>query len=355
MKNFKNGKALLIFGVIFTLILGSFLLGCGNQEKPADAEKPAEQADKFPERGITFLVGFNPGGGMDTMARALAPGMQEKLGVPVTVQNMPGANGAVAAEYLLKQPADGYMVFSMSGATVTYPAMATANITYKDLSLIGIPMGTTPAITVPKDSPIKDMNDLIEALKSKETTASNSGIGGIWHVPQAVMVNEVGGKTEYVPYPGGKPAALAVAKGEVDWGMTDILEAAEFIKDGLSRPLAVFDDKAVNLEGYGEVPPITDAIPSLKEKLMASKGWRSIAYKKGVPENRVKILTEAVKYATTTKTFLDVAEKSNIPLTDFWGAEADKVFETGTRVQSWLLYDIGSAKQSPEEYGIPKP
>ena len=310
--------------------------------------------EKWPTRPITIYIGFAPGGGMDMMGRLLSEGMKKPLGVAMPVVNMTGANGAVAMDHVNKQPRDGYSLYGISSAICTYPATGLSKLTYKEFGMIGIMFDNLGTFSVPYDSPIKTAKELVEGLKKGGLTGSNSGIGGMWHVPQLIVANALGGKFKAVPYEGGAPAALAAAKKEVDFSTSDLSEALTLIKSKMLRPLMVFDDKPYVLDGVS-IPPITDFAPGIKSKLSAGKGWRALGYPKGIPQDRVNKMIDAFKATMETDAVKAFGHKNLLPLDGRTGAEADKIFEEATQTQSWLLYDIKEAKRSPQELGIPKP
>ena len=311
--------------------------------------------EKWPTRPITIYVGFAPGGGMDMLGRILSEEMRKTLGVAMPVVNMTGANGAIAMDHVSKQPKDGYTLYAVSSATSTFPATGLSKLTYKDFGIIGIVFDTIPTFSVPWDSPIKTAKDLFEGFKKGDLTGSNSGIGGMWHVPQLITMNTIGGRFKAVPYDGGAPAAVAVAKKEVDFSTTDLSEALTVINAKMVRPLFVYDDKPFSLEGFGVIPPITEFVPQIKDRLAAGKGFRALGYARGIPEDRIKKLIEAFKVAMASEAVKNFGKKNLLPLNGISGAEADKIWENQTQVQSWLLYDIKEAKKNPEELGIPRP
>ena len=309
--------------------------------------------EKWPTRPITIYIGFAPGGGMDMMGRILADGMRKTLGVALPVVNMTGANGAIAMDHVYKQPKDGYSLYGISSATCTFPATGLSKLSYKEFGMIGIVFDNLATFSVPYDSPIKTAKELIDGLKKGDLTGSNSGIGGMWHVPQLIVVNSLGGKFKAVPYEGGAPAALAAAKKEVDFATSDLSEALTLIKAKMLRPLFVFDDKPFNLEGV-VIPPITDFVPGIKDKLAAGMGWRALGYPRGIPEDRVKKLIGAFRTSMESQAVKDFGQKNLLPLDGRTGAEADNIYAAATQIQSWLLYDIKEAKRSPQELGIPR-
>jgi len=311
--------------------------------------------EKWPTRPITIYIGYAPGGGMDMMGRILSEEMKKTLGVAMPVVNMTGANSAIAMDHVYKQPKDGYTLFGISSAVSTFPATGLSKLTYKEFGMIGIVFDTLPTFSVPWDSPIKTPKDLIEGFKKGDLTGSNSGIGGMWHVPQLIVMNTLGAKFKAVPYEGGAPSAMAVAKKEVDFGTSDLSEALTVIKSKMVRPIFVFDDKPFDLEGFGVIPPITEFVPQIKDKLAAGKGFRALGYAKGIPEDRIKKLIDAFKIAMASDAVKNFGKKTLLPLNGTVGAEADKIWMIQTQVQAWLLYDIKEAKKNPEELGIPRP
>jgi tripartite-type tricarboxylate transporter receptor subunit TctC len=311
--------------------------------------------EKWPTRPITIYIGYAPGGGMDMMGRILSEEMRKTLGVAMPVVNMTGANSAIAMDHVHKQPKDGYTLFGISSAVSTFPATGLSKLTYKEFGIIGIVFDTLPTFSVPWDSPIKTAKDLIERFKKGDLTGSNSGIGGMWHVPQLIVMNTIGGKFKAVPYEGGAPSAMAIAKKEVEFGTSDLSEALTVINAKMVRPLFVFDDKPFNLEGFGVIPPITEFVPEIKDKLSAGKGFRALGYAKGIPEDRIKKLIDVFKIAMASDAVKNFGKKNLLPLNDAVGTAADRIWVNQTLVQSWLLYDIKEAKRNPEELGIPRP
>jgi tripartite-type tricarboxylate transporter receptor subunit TctC len=310
--------------------------------------------EKWPTRPITITIGFSPGGGMDMMGRLLSEGMKKPLGVAMPVVNMTGANSAVAMAHVYQQPKDGYNLFGISSAVSTFPATGLSKLTYKEFGMVGILFGNMATFCVPYDSPIKSGKELVEGLKKGGLTGSNSGIGGMWHVPQLIVANALGGSFKAVPYTGGAPAALAAAKKEVDFSTSDLSEALTLIKSKMLRPLIVFDDEPYILDDI-TIPPITDFVPAMKNRIAGGLGWRALGYPKGVPQDRVNKLIDAFKVTLQSDAVKDFAKKNLLPINGKTGAEADRIFETATQTQSWILYDIKEAKGSPQELGIPRP
>jgi len=327
--------------------------------QPAQESKAPVEEDWKPNRPISIVVGFAAGGGVDTMARVLATEMSKYLNADVIVENMPGAGSGTAAEYALNNEADGYTLLAVSSAAATYAAMDNSNATYNEMDMLGIMVLSEPAFEVPANSPYKTMDDLIQAWKTEKTTAANAGNGGLWHIPQLIALSKAGAdinNVSFVPYSSGKEDATAIAKGEVDWGVTGaFMESAEFVKNGMSRALCIFSDKPYEIPGYGTLEPITKFIPEITaDDISAGAGWRGIVIKKGAPENVYKTLEKALKAAYESDAFKELMQSNGLIPAGVFGKEANDAYEYTSRLQSWLLYDLGFANRSPDEVNVPR-
>lgn len=326
--------------------------------EPEATEEPVAEAWK-PDHTITVVVGFAAGGGVDTMARVLASELSTYLGVDVIVENMPGGGSGTAAEYVAEQPADGYTLLAVSSACATYAAMDNSNATYNEMDMLGVMVLSEPAFEVPATSSINSMAELVELWKTDATTASNAGNGGLWHIPQLIALERAGAdisKVSFVPYSSGKEDATAIAKGEVDWGVTGaFLESSEFCINGMSKALCIFSDKAYDVPGYGTLQPITDFIPEITSAdIAAGAGWRGMIVKKGIPSDVYATLDAALQAAYASDAFQELMANNGLIPAGIFGAEANETYAYTSQLQSWLLYDLGFANRSPEEVNVPR-
>lgn len=327
----------------------------------AETTAPEPEAEPWkPDHTITMYVGFNAGGGVDTMARVLATELSSYLGVDVVVENMPGGGSGTAAEHVRGLDADGYTLLAVSSACATYAAMDNSDATYHEMDMLGVMVLSEPAFEVPGTSSINTMEDLVSLWNSGDNhTAANAGNGGLWHIPQLLAMQAAGAdmsKVSFVPYSSGKEDATAIAKGEVDWGVTGaFLESAEFCIEGMSKPLCIFSDRPYEVPGYGTLEPITKFIPELTaEDIGAGAGWRGVLVKKGTPEEVYTVLEDALKAAYESDAFQKLIEDNGLIPAGYFGDQARETYEYTTQVQSWLLYDMEMANRSPEEVGIPR-
>lgn len=327
------------------------------ETEQASAEETATEEEWTPTGAITIVVGMKEGGGIDTMARTMATGISEYLGVDVIVENMPGSSSGLAADYIVEQPADGYKLFACSSSICGFATTENSDVTYKDLDVLCMPFTThNPAILVNANSGITTMEEWLEWVKSTPTTASTAGVGSTWHIPAAMIANAIGADVTYVPYDSGKETTLAVSRGEVDWTACGIYqESSEAILSGLVTPLCVCSSTSFNLEGYGEVPSILDSIPELSEYADVLGGWRGFAVAAGTPANVEAKLTEALEYAVSTEAMQTLLSNNGVADSPvLYGADAQAMLEKTIRLYSWLLFDLGDGTRSPEDVGVPR-
>jgi len=348
----KRGSVLKMKKILMALFILTFIIGLTSCSDSAIPEEKDAEGRWRPSRNITALAGSAVGGGMDTLNRMVIPGLQERFGVNVAPNNMPGANNAIALGHLMSSPADGYMLFALSSGSLTFPATALSNYDYRHFQTLAIAQAAHPVICVSASSPFTTMEEWMEAIRIGNTTASNSGMGGIWHLPQLVIVNAIGGSTTYIAYDGGRPAVTAVAQREVDWSMSDLSEAMSFIQEGLVRPLAVHSTVDIYLEGYGYIPSILNWLPEIEEYIPLTNGFRGFAIKRDTPQYRVDTWIETLRIVLNNPDVIEATRGMNVTPLAIFGEEAEEMVRAATYFSSWLLYDMGYAERSPANVGL---
>lgn len=312
-------------------------------------------AKSWPTRPITVVVGFGAGGFTDLFTRMIASGLSKDLGVAVSVVNMPGGTGGIAAQYVRQAAHDGYTIWAMSDALRLQAVMEYHDTTVRDW----IPMVTASfagVASVRADSHYKSFADVVKAAKERpdQITASASSPGTTWHTELEIIRKYTGLKFKFVPYSGSYPAQVAAMVGEVEIVLTGIGEQAELLRAKKLRPLAVFDDRPYEFPGVGTIPPITDYLPSLKA-VMPFGAWVGLCLPADTPKHIVEIIEAAYEKAVASESVKEFAATNHCKLLGMTGSEAVKFIEKDTSLVSWLLYDLGLAKKSPEVFGIPKP
>jgi tripartite-type tricarboxylate transporter receptor subunit TctC len=197
----------------------------------------------FPSRALTMVVGFEPGGGTDTVARIVAKTLGDNLGQQVVVENRAGAGGNIAVDFVNKSKPDGYtLVLANVGALASNPHML--KLSYdplKDLAPVTMAVVFPNVIVLHPSVPAKNLAEFIKLAKEKPATLTygSSGIGGAGHLAGALL--EMMAKIElvHVPYKGGGPAMTGLLGGQIDSYFATPVTVLPHIKTGKARPIAV--------------------------------------------------------------------------------------------------------------------
>ncbi|MFU8874252.1 Bug family tripartite tricarboxylate transporter substrate binding protein [Micromonospora sp. SL4-19] len=205
----------------------------------------SDAGDKFPGKApITILVGQDPGGSTDLIARALADKVSGDLGVPVTVENKPGANGGLAAKELAGKKADGHTLMVYNGSLAYITPLAVAAGQAPDMAdydiVTGISQDDYVLVTAAK-SGFKTVDDLAKA--GRPITFGTTGVGTGSQLSQELLFRQANIPAKAVPFKGGSPTLTAVLGGQVDVGSVQLGEAIEQVKAGKLTPIVTFAEK----------------------------------------------------------------------------------------------------------------
>jgi len=236
----------------------------------------------FPDKPITLVVPFPPGGSTDQIARAISVKMQEKLGQPVVIDNKPGATGSIGAGLVKRSPADGYtLLVSSLGPFVIVPHLL-KQVPYdalKDFDLLTVAVQAPNVLVVPASSPFKSTADMLAGLKKTpdKITFASSGNGSSDHLTAELFWLQTGTAGVHVPYKGGGPAISDLLGAQVDASFANINSVIQHINAGKLRALAITGDKRSPL--LPNVPTLTEA--GVKDADVYS--WQAVAAPKGLP------------------------------------------------------------------------
>jgi len=205
---------------------------------------------KYPDRPITMIVPFPPGGVTDTVARPIADALGKDLGQSVVVENKAGAGGAIGAGAAAKAKPDGYTIMLMLSSISILPEadrILGREPAYdtSDFKAIARITADPTVLVVRADAPWKTAKDFIEYARQSpgKIDYGSSGIYGSMHVPMAMLTNATDTKMTHVPYTGAGPAVAALLGGQVDAISTGPSSILQHIKAGTVRPLAHWGDK----------------------------------------------------------------------------------------------------------------
>lgn len=273
----------------------------------------------FPERPITLVVGFPPGGGGDLYGRLIATAMGKTLGQTVIVENRPGAGGNIAAGLVAKAAPDGYTILlAMSGNLAVSPALKPQSLPYKvpdDFAPIGLILEAPHGLFVATPSHFKTAREVIDAARQKELTFASTGTGGAAHIGMET-IKELGHlKLLHVPYKGSGPAITDMLGGQIDMFFATASPLVPQVQQGQLRMLA--------LTGRQRSPILPD-VPTFKELGidMTMTQWYGLAAPAGTPPAVLKVLSEHLSRALADPTVQntirkDAAMERDLPLDQF--------------------------------------
>ena len=200
----------------------------------------------WPERPITIVVPYAPGGAADALARVLAGKMSTKLGTSVIVDNRSGASGTIGASYVAKAQADGYtMLYDATPYSINphlFPKMPYAADALQPLSLVSL----APNVLIVKaDSPYKDVKDLIAKAKAQpgKVNFASGGSGTVQRLASELFRQKLNLDMVHVPYKSGGPAITDVMGGQVDFMFGTVAASSSLIDSGKLRALAISSPK----------------------------------------------------------------------------------------------------------------
>nr|WP_233233842.1 tripartite tricarboxylate transporter substrate binding protein [Bordetella sp. LUAb4] len=262
---------------------------------------------KYPDHPITVVVPFPAGSGTDAVGRIFAQQLGDILGGSVVVENKPGGNATIGANYVARAKPDGYTLFITTNTSHSAAPFLNKNVPYdpvKDFTPIARG-GNLPFILVVNPKlPIKSVQDLVSYAKQhpgKLTYASGNSTG---IVAGATFADRAGIKILHVPYKGTPQAMTDVMSGQVDMMFTDVASSLAFVQSGKLRALAVSTAARSNV-----VPDI----PSMQDAGIQNfdiNSWNGLLGPAGMPKDVVEQLNAAmnkiVKDPATRKRFTDL-------------------------------------------------
>ncbi|NYT35888.1 tripartite tricarboxylate transporter substrate binding protein [Allopusillimonas soli] len=259
----------------------------------AGVAAPAHSA--YPDKPLTLVVPFPPGGAVDTLGRLFADSISKQTGQSVIVENKAGANGNIGTEAVVRAPADGYTLLIAANGMATNPSLYT-NRSFNevdDLKRVAY-LGYAPLIlVVAYDSPFKSFNQLISEAKSKPGTISfaTSGVGSAPHLATELLQIKTGTKLMHVPYKGGSPAKLDLVTGRVSLMFLNPLEAVPQVQAKKLRALVV--DSPQRLPQLPDVPTAQE----LGYDGLQARVWWGFAVPAGTQDEVVNVLNKCINTA----------------------------------------------------------
>jgi tripartite-type tricarboxylate transporter receptor subunit TctC len=286
---------------------------------PLLAHRTSAQAG-FPSRPVRIVIGFPPGGGIDILARLMAPKMSDRLGQPVVVENRPGANGLIATQGVAQSEPDGHTIlFGTTGNLAVNPVLYAGrpgmNVA-QDFAPLSHVASLAFVLVVNPSVPAKTLKELIELGKARpdEMLYGSSGNGGLPHLSGELLNLQAGLRNRHVPYRGSAPVFNDLIGGQVQYTFDALAIALPHIEGGKLRALATTGAK--RMAALPDVPAAKETLPNFEVV-----NWYGMVVRAGTSGEIVARLNQEVANALRQP---DVAERAKALGLDLVGSTPDQ-------------------------------
>lgn len=299
---------------------------------------PSFAAD-YPVQNVTGVVQWGAGGGTDSLVRPLSAIAEQYLGKSIIIQNMTGATGSIATQYVYDAPADGYTLLMGAENPALYDVLEISELTYNNFDCVYLIGDEVVGIVVGKNSPYKSFTEIIEAAKKAPWTIkiSTTGTGGLpWEVG-AFITDITGAFFNQIPYDSDASAKTAVMNGECDFTVCKVQSGIEDWKAGDLKFLCMLSEKPVPV--MPDIPLVTAEYPDFA-KYLPWGPFYGVFVKKGTDPAITAKLSEAFTKAGPQESYQKVLANFNINFLGWSGEEAAKY------ISSWRENTINALKKS---------
>lgn len=245
-------------------------------------------------KSVRMVIAFPAGGPVDYVGRSISEALGRELGTQVIVENKPGANGIIAAEYVMKSPPDGTVLwFTSVGAVAINPGLY-PNLPYdplRDLAPVSLVVRNDELLVVGMSNPASGPLDFVANAKKQRTTMATSGIGSVPHLAAELLASATGANLSAVPYKGAAPAITDVIAGHVDGFFGDVPGLISNVRAGKLKPIAMAAD---------ERHPLLPDVKTFREvgiEGVDSDNWYALFTTKGTPPAEIDRINAAVRKA----------------------------------------------------------
>jgi tripartite-type tricarboxylate transporter receptor subunit TctC len=274
----------------------------------------AASAQTYPERPVTIIVPFTPGGVSDITARPLAAGLTADLGQSVIIENRGGAGGAIGMAAAAKAKPDGYTVLMALPSMITIPIsdrISGRPATFQAAQFRPVARLTADptVLAVRADSPWNNLTDFVKEVRQNpgKISYSSSGIYGTTHVAMEILANAAGLKMIHVPFSGGGQQVTALLGGQVQATMQTPGAIAAHVAAGKLKVLAALSAQRV---------PSLPQVPTAREQGYDGEFylWTGMFVPVGTPDAIVNRLRESVRKAAAHPTFTNAMAAQTTPI-----------------------------------------
>jgi tripartite-type tricarboxylate transporter receptor subunit TctC len=297
------------------------------------------QAQPYPSKPITLVIGYTPGAVSDLAARTLSDGLNQAWGQPVIVDNRPGSGSNIAAGYVARAPADGYTLMVGTDATLTSNVFLYKHTPFdpvKDFAPIINAGANIICLAVNAELPIKTVADLIAYAKKNPGRLSygTSGVGSPHHLSGELLHQKAGIEITHIPYKGGGAAVNDLLGGHIGMAFLSLSAAVPHMNTGKIRIVAVVEK--TRYAALPEIPTVGETVPGFE---MSS--WVGVFAPAGTPPDIVAKLNDAM--AKVLKTDAVRTKLANLGLVVQAGSPAElaETVKDGLKVRGELVKAAG--------------
>ncbi|WP_084671196.1 Bug family tripartite tricarboxylate transporter substrate binding protein [Modicisalibacter ilicicola] len=274
------------------------------------------QEDTYPEKPVEFIVPWSPGGGSDTLMRLVSNHVEEYLGEPMPVINMPGVSGTTGLKELADRGADGYTVGQVHEGLLVAHHTDLTSLNWDDFDPVAAITNSPQYLTVNADSPWQTYQEFIDHAKENPGDVRvGVTLGGIPHVHAAMIEDIEDVSFRYVGFEGTGARIRALVGGHIDAAIGDIASSGEFVKNDDLRFLAV---------GTPERQEATPDVPTFKElgrEALELSIVRGVVAPEGTPDARIQTLASAFEQLSKDDDFIQAVNNAGATV-NFEGPEA---------------------------------
>ena len=299
---------------------------------------PATAAD-YPTRNVTGVVLWGAGGTTDSLIRPLSAVAEQYLGKSIIIQNMTGAAGSVATQYVYDASADGYTLLMGAENPALYDVLGISDVTYDQFDCVYLIGDEAVGVIVGKNSPYKSFTEVINAAKEKPFTLkySMTGKGGLPWVVGSFIMDVTGAQFNMIPYDSDSAAKNAVVNGECDFTACLLLQGIEEAKAGDVKFLSVLAKEPAR--ALPEIPLITAEFPGFN-KYLPWGAFYGVFAKKGTDPAIIATLADAFTKAGPDENYQKVLVNFDV---NFMGLTGEKAAEY---ISSWRKNTVEALKSS---------
>jgi tripartite-type tricarboxylate transporter receptor subunit TctC len=274
---------------------------------PLSAGAQATDATDWPNKPVSLVVPYPPGGTSDVVGRQLAQRLREELGQVFVVENKAGAATAIGAAAVARAPKDGYTLLLSAGTTFTVIPHLSDKLTYKleDFEPVAT-VATVPfAFVVKKDFPAKTLREYVAYAKANPGKINNAtnGQGSMVHLLGELIAHGTDVKLTHVHYKGASPATMDMIGGVIDSNVEALTSAVPNVNTGQYRALAVLS---------AERQPLMPDVPTFKElgyPSVVGETWYAVFAPAGTPKPVIDKLSVALRKITSSASFSEAMRK----------------------------------------------